>query len=453
MRRLILSLSAATLALGVGGNIATAQESIDVWWTKPDYQQDEDKVLEIAKRFTDETGIAVTVSFFSSGDLNTKTPAAVEAGDPPDAAFGTSYDAVASPKWAYEDKLVELTDIVAGREAEFYEPALTGATFFNNTTGKRALYAFPLGQNLRNFNYWKTMLAEAGKTEADIPKDWDGFWEFWCGDVQTKLQDAGQRVNAVGQAMSGNSNSADVYFPFFVELSAYNVNWITPEGKLLIDDPKVRDGFITAVKHWASLYERGCVPDSVTTWTNEDNNTYFHNKSIAITSVASSSIVNRYLDDKEPDVYYKETGTLGYPNGADGQPVANPSQTRSMVVFKDADNAEAGKKFVAFFSKVENMQEYNDASFGQVFPSLKAVGESAFWTNKDDPHRYSAYLDYQDKYKAGKIERFPNHYNYKLSAANAENVWGRAMGRVLVDKWEAEKAVDELFARLKELTK
>ena len=31
---------------------------------------------------------------------------------------------------------------------------------------------------------WKDMLAESGFKESDIPKDWKGYWDFWCDKVQ-----------------------------------------------------------------------------------------------------------------------------------------------------------------------------------------------------------------------------------------------------------------------------
>ncbi len=452
MKRLIRLTLASALSFGVAA--AHAQESVTIWWTKPDYASEEEFLVELGKKFTAETGIAVEASYFSSGDMITKTTAAIGAGDTPDIAFGATFDSTSSPKWAYDDQLVDLSEIIAGREAEFNAPALNGATFLNGVTGKKALYGFPLGQVLRIFNYWKPMLEEAGYTEADIPKEWDAFWDFWCGDVQTKLQDAGQRVNAVGQAMSGHAGGSDTYHPFYVELAAYGVKWIDEDtGKLKLDDPAVRDGFIKAYEHFTGLYTRGCVPDSVTTWTNEDNNTYFHNKSIVLTSVASLSIVNRYLDDGDDEVYFNETRTMGYPNAPDGKPVGNVSQTHSVIVPKAAKNVEGAKKFIGFFSSKENMEKYNEVSNGQVFPSLAAVGETPFWTDSKDPHKYATYQNYKTALASDRIIRFPNHFAPGLSAANAENVWGQTMGKIIVDKMPVGDAVDLLFARLTELTK
>ena len=46
---------------------------------------------------------------------------------------------------------------------------------------------------------------------------------------------------------------------------------------------------------------------------------------------------------------------------------------------------------------------------------------------------------------------FPFVYNYKFTILNNENVWAKAMSRVVNDKWTPEKATDEMIARIKEV--
>ena len=42
-------------------------------------------------------------------------------------------------------------------------------------------------------------------------------------------------------------------------------------------------------------------------------------------------------------------------------------------------------------------------------------------------------------------------YNYKYGAVQAENLWGKAVGRIVIDGWSVQKAVDELINRMKKL--
>ena len=72
----------------------------------------------------------------------------------------------------------------------------------------------------------------------------------------------------------------------------------------------------------------------------------------------------------------------------------------------------------------------------------KAGQESAFW--KQDPHRLAVY----NQFKAGTVT-FEFTKNYKFTVLNNENVWAKAMNRVLNEKVPVNKAVDEMISRIK----
>ena len=68
----------------------------------------------------------------------------------------------------------------------------------------------------------------------------------------------------------------------------------------------------------------------------------------------------------------------------------------------------------------------------------------AFWD--EDPHRQSV----RDQFANGTVN-FEFTKNYKFTILNNENVWAKAMSRVVNDKVPVEQAVDELIARIKEV--
>jgi multiple sugar transport system substrate-binding protein len=74
----------------------------------------------------------------------------------------------------------------------------------------------------------------------------------------------------------------------------------------------------------------------------------------------------------------------------------------------------------------------------------KAGQERAFW--QEDPHKKSVY----NQYKSGTVP-FEVVKNYKFATLNNENVWAKAMNRVINDKVSAEQATDEMIARIKEV--
>jgi multiple sugar transport system substrate-binding protein len=55
-----------------------------------------------------------------------------------------------------------------------------------------------------------------------------------------------------------------------------------------------------------------------------------------------------------------------------------------------------------------------------------------------------------DQFAAGTVT-FEFTKNYKFTVLNNENVWAKAMNRIVNDKIPAEQAADELIARIKEV--
>jgi multiple sugar transport system substrate-binding protein len=87
---------------------------------------------------------------------------------------------------------------------------------------------------------WKRLLEEAGFTLGDIPKEWDGFWSFWCEQVQPAVRRATGRDDIWGIGLNMSDKATEPTFQFFQFLAAYDADYVTWDGRLIIDDPKVR---------------------------------------------------------------------------------------------------------------------------------------------------------------------------------------------------------------------
>src|SRR5262245_57922856 len=139
-------------------------------------------------------------------EIPDRTQAAIEAGRPPDFLFGpvvgTAFD-----QWAYEDRLVDLTEAVGPLASLFDADALAAATLRDGRTGKRALYTLPMGRSTNHIHVWTSLLERAGFTLSDVPKEWERFWSFWCDRVQPAVRKAIGRedVWGVGLAMSADA--------------------------------------------------------------------------------------------------------------------------------------------------------------------------------------------------------------------------------------------------------
>ncbi|MEY3514237.1 MAG: hypothetical protein RL420_1260, partial [Pseudomonadota bacterium] len=352
-------------------------------------------------------------------------------------------------------KLEDVTSVI-DKVRNNFEPAALSTTFlYNNQTKNRAYYAYPVKQQTMHIQYWKDMLAESGYKESDIPKDWNSYWDFWCSKVQVGYrQKTGKRGFGTGFPMG--VDSTDSFFSFLTFMDAYNVKLVNDSGKLLVDDPSVRAGLISAMNDYTSVYAKGCTPPSSTSWKDPDNNVAFHNKTIVMTHNATISIAAKWLDDmnnqaltqEQRDLgkknYYDLIATAGFPLKPDGTKMIYRSAVKTGVIFKDAKRKDLAKQFLAFMLDEQNLTPYVEGSLGRWFPVTKAAQQRPFW--KADPARLAVYNQFMSGTTPFEITK-----NFKFTVLNNENVWAKAMNRILNEKVPTEKAVDEMIARIKEV--
>ncbi|HTO67092.1 MAG TPA: ABC transporter substrate-binding protein [Bradyrhizobium sp.] len=450
--------SIAIAALGLLYATAPAmaqQKTITVWFGKGFYKSEDDALLEVIKKFEAKTGIKVELSQYAIQDMIPKTVAALDAGTVPDVAYSDSYDVQAQGKWAYEGKLEDLSDILVPMKSAFAPNTLETAYLYDNVAKKRAYYGFPLKQQSMHVQIWKDMLEKAGFKESDIPTKWEDYWSFWCDKVQPAIRKAtGQRIYGVGQPMG--VESTDSFQSFYTFMDAYNVKLVDDDGKLLVDDPKVRENLIKAMKDYTDTYIKGCTPPSSTTWKDPDNNVAFHNKTIVMTHNFTISIAAKWLDDENnaaltPEqraagkkAYEEDIITASFPHKPDGGVIKYRSDVKTGLIFTAAKNKAEGKEFIKFLLEEENVRPYIEGALGRWFPVTTASQQSPFW--QADRHRKAVYNQF-----TGGTAPFDFTKNWKFTILNNENVWAKAMNRVVSEKVPVDKAVDEMIARIKEV--
>lgn len=455
--KLFVTSALMTAALLASGH-AAAQEKLTVWWVKGFYKAEDDALFAAIKKFEEKNkGIKIELSQYPIQDMIPKTVAALDSGNPPDVAYADVYDFQVTAKWAYDDKLEDISGVIDPMRAKF-EPAALSTTFlYDNVAQKRAYYAFPIKQQTMHIQYWKDMLVDAGFKESDIPKDWKGYWSFWCEKVQPAYrQKTGQRGFGTGFPMG--VDSSDSFYSFLTFMDAYNVKLVNDSGKLLVDDPAVRQGLISAMTDYTYVYGKGCTPPSSTSWKDPDNNVAFHNKTTVLTHNATISIAAKWLDDMNNTAltqaqrdaakanYTEKIATAGFPNKPDGSKMVYRAAVKTGVIFKQAKNKAAAKKFVAFMLDDANLTPYVEGSLGRWFPVTKAAQQSPFW--KGDPHRLAVYNQFMNG-----TTPFEFTKNYKFTVLNNENVWAKAMNRILNEKVPVDKAVDEMIERIKNVAR
>jgi multiple sugar transport system substrate-binding protein len=262
-----ISIGALLLLAPLGARAA----DLVVWWDEPYYAEEGEALKEIIAAFEQESGKQVELVSYPQEELADKIAATFEAGQPPDFAFGILIDNNMS-KWAFDDRLVDLTDAI-DHFADLFDPdALTRWMLLNQKTGEKALYGLPMGQNANYVHVWKSLLEQAGFTLGDIPKQWDAFWAFWCDEVPPAVRRAMGRDDLWGVGLSMSGETSDTLDQFFQFLAAYDADYVTPDGRLVIDDPEVRRRLIVAIDAHTAVYREGCTPPDVVNWSAGDRN-------------------------------------------------------------------------------------------------------------------------------------------------------------------------------------
>jgi multiple sugar transport system substrate-binding protein len=432
---------------------AVAQEKLTVWWVKGFYKSEDAALFEAIKKFEQKFKAQVELSQYPVQDMIPKTVSALDSNNPPDVAYADVYDFQVAGKWAFDGKLEDISDVINPMKGRFAPNTVETTYLYNDKAKKRAYYAFPLKQQTMHIEYWVDMLNDAGFKESDIPTGWKDYWSFWCDKVQPGYRaKTGSRGFAIGMPMG--VDSSDSFYSFLTFMDAYNVKLVDDNGKLLVDDPKVKAGLVAALKDYTDPYLKGCTPPSATSWKDPDNNVAFHNKTTVMTHNATISIAAKWLDDANNETltaeqratakknYSELIRTAGFPNKPDGSKMVYRTAVKVGVIFADSKKKKLARDFVAFLLQEENLTPYVEGSLGRWFPVTKAGQQSAFW--QGDRHRQSVF----NQYAAGTVT-FEFTRNYKFTVLNNENVWAKAMNRVVNEKVPVDKAVDEMIARIK----
>lgn len=435
---------------------AWSQDKLTVWWGKGFYKAEDDALYAAIKKFeASNPKVKIELSLYAPQEMIPKTVAALDAGNPPDVAYGDVFDFQVTAKWAYDGKLEDVSSILTPMRDKFEPTALSTTYLYNDATKSRAYYAYPIKQQTMHIQYWKDMLAEAGFKESDIPTGWKDYWSFWCDKVQPAYrQKTGNRGFATG--FPTGVDSSDSFYSFLTFMDAYNVKLVDDSGKLRVDEPSVRQGLMNALTDYTQVYTKGCTPPSSTNWKDPDNNSNFHNKTTILTHNATISIAAKWLDDMDNPTlteaqratakknYTELIATAGFPNKPDGSKMTYRAAVKTGVIFKDAKNKALAKQFVAFMLDDANLTPYVEGSLGRWFPVTKQAQQSAFW--KSDPHRLVVYNQFMNG-----TTPFEFTKNYKFTVLNNENVWAKAMNRIINEKVPVDKATDELIARIKQV--
>jgi multiple sugar transport system substrate-binding protein len=421
----------------------TTNAELTIWWDKG-FNLEEDEALKLfANRWEKKTGNKVKLVFYPTNELLEKIQRSLKADKPPDLVMANGSELSLLPRLAWKGKLADVSDVIEPNKARYISSVLEAVNFYNDRTKKRSYYGVPIAQATIQIFYWQKLLKKIGHSNRDLPDEWDKFWQFWQ-QAQQDLQ-AEQQKKIYGLGFPLSIESPDTYYLFEQILEAYDVTILDPNGKLLVDRPQVRQGIIKCLDWYAQLYHRGYIPPDAIKWLNMDNNRSFLNRVAIMTPNVTLSIPAAVRQD--PDTYYNKMGIVEFPNKPNGKPMRHLVSVRQAVVFSDSTHQSVAKDFLRYLSEPETMSEYLEASGIRNLPVQQPVLETSFWKNTKDPY-ISTSIKTITK---GQTRFFYTVQNPAYSVILKENVWGKALQRILFDNYSSEQAADEAIDRINKI--
>ncbi len=263
------SLLRNSLGLVAAGSLArpyianAAAKTATVWWIQGFAHEEDIAFKKIVDDYEKASGNTIDYTIIPYAPMRQKIVSAVTSGVVPD-LFQNSPTEI-SQLWAWQDKLVDLSDVIETQKEEYTEAALLSAYSYNSVAKRRSYYLAPYTTAALPNHIWRPLVEKAGYKMADIPKTWDAYYDFFK-DVQKKLRAQGMRqVYGLGFQVTTQGNDPNNLFNYF--LIAYGgKDIVTKDGKLHLDDPKVREAVIKALEYPTTAYKEGFVPSGAINW-------------------------------------------------------------------------------------------------------------------------------------------------------------------------------------------
>jgi multiple sugar transport system substrate-binding protein len=318
-------------------------------------QGDETLFLENSKKFTDQTGVQVTVNSESWEDLRPKTATAAAIGSGPDIVLAWSDD-----PHKFASRCLDLTDLATYLGDKYGGWYPLAEKYGKGPEGN--WIAMPIGASAGRVVYRKSWVNEAGFDA--VPEDLDGFLNL-CRKLKEQNHPAGFALgNAVGD---GNAWCNWVVW-------AHGGAMVDENDQVIINSKES----IEALKYSKALAETfipGCE-----SWLDPANNKAFLAGQIGLTQ---NGISIYYAAKNSQDAAVKAMSEDIHHARMPIGPVGKPTERCLLVnpmVFSHTKYPNAAKEYLRFLFEKEQYEPWLTASIGYWGHPLAAYEGAAIWT-------------------------------------------------------------------------
>jgi len=266
-RRSVLHSSLGLVAAGAVArpHVAnTAATTAEVWFAQGFAKEEDVAFKAMVEEYQKASGNKIDYSLVPFAPLRQKAVSAITTGVVPDVMEVA--DLEFAPLQSWDDKLVDVSDIVETQKKDFLKLAIDSCFLYNGVTNKRGYTMVPMKISGWPFHIWNSLVEKAGFKIADIPNTWDAFLDFFK-PVQDSLRRQGMRnIYAYGYQLT--ANGVDPIATYNAFLIAYGgKDLVLPNGKLNSNDPQVRAAAAKALERLTTPYKEGYVPPGSSTGT------------------------------------------------------------------------------------------------------------------------------------------------------------------------------------------
>jgi multiple sugar transport system substrate-binding protein len=445
------SVLASTVGLAAAGAlsrpyIANAQAKTAVVWMNQGFIPQEDEAFKkVAEDYMKASGNKLDYSIMPFMAQNQKTISALTSGDVPDLVFMDAPQSIL-PQNAWDDKILDVSDVVKPYESKLNDTAKLCSTFFNKATHQRDYYLCPIKQGATPFHVWGDLVTKAGLKLEDAPKTWNGFWEFFK-PTQATLRAKGMRhVYALGLQITtvGPNDGNNVFAHFMIANGGQDI--VTSDGKLHTDDPKVREAAIRSVEWMTDAYKGGFVPPEALSWNDADDNNGFHEKLFVMDFDGTLSTELAMIKDQQAFMHDMQTIAPVLKN--DGSPMATQVNAGGGFIPKGARSVEVAKDFMKYFMQPQVMNDNLKGGLGRWLPVMpEVVKNDPWWLTSGEP----CLKPYVEEGVINPTLPVYEGFTPAWGQLSAEQLWGQAHADVIKNGMKVADAVDKAFKRANEI--
>ncbi|WP_248924352.1 ABC transporter substrate-binding protein [Paenibacillus hamazuiensis] len=402
-----------------GAQTASGPKEKFVFWDKGEYVQDYNNMMkERVEKFGKDNNIDVEYVVIAQNDLQSKLLAAIEAKNPPDLIVAN--DPVAK-QFVASDQLVDVSDII--NKIDFNN----GAKSISVTENKYLMvpHSLQLGGGFLRKDVWD-------KHNLPVPKTWQELYE------QAKIvNDPKNGFYATGLPL-GQSGGGDAEGMIRNALLSFGASIVDKNNNITVNSKETLETFKFLAKFW----QEGLTPPSSVTWDDNGNNNAYLAGTVGFV-INSASIYDSLKKDK-PELE-KATAMVPMIGGPQGTRLIGSGNV--FAIFKNAKGTKWAKKFVTEFYDKDFYNKLIEKVGGKYQPVLNGLSDTPFW--KDPNNKPAGWLAMTQNVVGS--TNFPGPEDDLGSKAYSMKLVTKALARIVIEKMDPQKSIDQLEQELKQL--